>query len=167
MSEENTDKRIGIIGIVIRDLECVKKVNEAIHAQPVCCRDCGPHLSVIGSGERDAEAILKTRRVIREGGIAAVKGIGGFHLCCDASNAEAVRLLRQRKHRPMKPLAVMLKNMDTVRRECLVEDGQEEILTGPQKPILLLKKKTGDGTRICRECAPDNAFVGIMPGSLI
>ncbi|MCI1721517.1 MAG: carbamoyltransferase HypF [Lachnospiraceae bacterium] len=132
------------------------------HAQPVCCRDCGPHLSVIGSGERDAEAILKTRRVIREGGIAAVKGIGGFHLCCDASNAEAVRLLRQRKHRPMKPLAVMLKNMDTVRRECLVEDGQEEILTGPQKPILLLKKKTGDGTRICRECAPDNAFVGIM-----
>lgn len=132
------------------------------HAQPVCCHDCGPHLYLIGRSERDAEAILKTREIIRQGGIAAVKGIGGFHLCCNAADPGAVARLRRLKNRPAKPFAVMLKDMDTVRRECIVLPGQEEILTGPQKPILLLRKKNGQETRLAEGCAPDNLHVGVM-----
>ena len=69
-------------------------------AQPVCCPDCGPQVYTLRSGERGEDAIRRARRILAEGGILAVKGIGGFHLCCDASRPEAVRTLRERKHRP-------------------------------------------------------------------
>ena len=136
------------------------------HAQPVCCNDCGPELYL--EYDRDGEtlrrngALFKTRRVIRDGGIVAIKGIGGFHLCCDATNEAAVARLRELKDRPFKPFAVMLKDLDVVKRECVVLDGQEELLTGPQKPILLFEKNTGDDTKLCPSIAPDNPNVGVM-----
>lgn len=111
-------------------------------AQPVCCNDCGPEVYLIGREERGREAITYTRKTIRDGGIVAIKGIGGFHLCCDASNEEAVSRLRTLKRRPTKPFAIMAKDMDAVYRECEVSPLQEEILTGHQKPILLLKKRS-------------------------
>lgn len=129
-------------------------------AQPVCCNDCGPEVYLLGRTERRREAITEARRIIADGGIVAVKGIGGFHLCCDAGNEDAVRRLRQSKRRPVKPLAVMMRDMDVVRRECVVEAGEEEILDGCQKPILLMRKK--DGGRLCPSIAPGNPKVGVM-----
>lgn len=138
-------------------------------AQPVCCNDCGPQVYLLdestGSEKgsetvRGAEAIRRVRKVISEGGIAAIKGIGGFHLCCDASNEEAVALLRRRKKRPAKPFAVMMKNMETVERECRFDQAQAEVLDGHQKPILLLPRKKGG--RLCPSVAPGNPKVGVM-----
>ena len=129
-------------------------------AQPVCCNDCGPEVYLLGRKERGADAIRYTRKVLSEGGIVAVKGIGGFHLCCDAAKEETVARLRQRKKRPMKPFAVMMKDLDVVRRECETEPHLEEILDGHQKPIILLPKKEG-GT-LCESVAPDNPKIGAM-----
>ncbi|MBQ8469985.1 MAG: carbamoyltransferase HypF, partial [Clostridia bacterium] len=135
------------------------------HARPVCCNDCGPELYLCydrtGDGPllRRDEALFKARAVIRAGGIIALKGIGGFHLCCDATNETAVARLRELKNRPFKPFAVMLKDMDVVRRECKVLEGQEALLTGPQKPILLLEKHA---EKLCPSIAPDNPNVGVM-----
>ena len=110
-------------------------------AQPVCCNDCGPEVYILDRPERGPDAIRAARRIIKEGGIVGIKGIGGFHLCCDATNEKAVSLLRKRKKRPVKPFAVMMKDLDTVRRECLITQDQEEIADGHQKPILLLPRK--------------------------
>ncbi len=134
-------------------------------AQPVCCPDCGPVVYVLGmeDGRRQESglrAITKAREVISRGGIVAIKGIGGFHLCCDATKDAAVMLLRERKNRPMKPFAVMLRDEMTAKRECLYTDTEREILTGHQKPILLLPKKPGG--KLSRYIAPDNGKVGVM-----
>lgn len=139
------------------------------HAQPVCCNSCGPGLFIPGREEKDGEALIYVRKVLREGGIAAVKGIGGFHLCCNALDENAVQRLRSLKHRPMKPFAVMMKDMDTVRRECTLEPGEEKILTGVQKPILILKRRLhkdlpedAEGRHLCEAVAPLNPTVGVM-----
>lgn len=120
------------------------------HAQPVCCNDCGPELYTLvggtsGTGRPEgaygATALLETRAVIRNGGVAAIKGIGGFHLCCDAANEAAVQRLRQLKARPMKPFAVMMRDLEVVGRECRLEPEMEPLLTGPQKPIILIPRR--------------------------
>ena len=153
------------------------------HAQPVCCNDCGPRLYLLKYTDEegnvtaqtaedlagkpkqktDLDCLRKARAVIRRGGILAVKGIGGFHLCCDAGNNEAVKRLRELKQRPFKPFALMMKDMDTVRRECVLRDGQQAMLEGPQKPILLLQKRTkAEGARVSALAAPDNPYIGVM-----
>ena len=122
--------------------------NRRFDAQPVCCNECGPKVYILdkSSGMPDERltggaAITQVRKTIISGGIAAIKGIGGFHLCCDATNEAAVRLLRERKHRVAKPFAVMMRDLATVERECLLTDNERELLTGHQKPIVLLQKK--------------------------
>ncbi|MCD8133275.1 MAG: carbamoyltransferase HypF [Clostridiales bacterium] len=129
-------------------------------AQPVCCNDCGPEVYLIGRPERGREAITFVRKAILDGQIIAIKGIGGFHLCCDAANEEAVSRLRQLKRRPAKPFAVMMKNPETVKSECEVSAAEEEILDGHAKPIILLKKK--QESRLADSVAPDNPKVGVM-----
>lgn len=156
------------------------------HAQPVCCNDCGPELyTLVGrasesdvqgmgtdserpEGAYGAAALLETRAVIRNGGIAAIKGIGGFHLCCDAGSEAAVQRLRQLKARPMKPFAVMMRDLEVVGRECKLEPEMEPLLTGPQKPIILIPRHTGSADsksadfRIAASVAPDNPNLGVM-----
>ena len=147
------------------------------HAQPVCCNDCGPELyTLVGGasgtgcheGAYGAAALLETRAVIRNGGIAAIKGIGGFHLCCDAANEAAVQRLRQLKARPMKPFAVMMRDLEVVGRECRLEPEMEPLLTGPQKPIILIPRHAGSAasesadSRIAASVAPDNPNLGVM-----
>ena len=156
------------------------------HAQPVCCNDCGPELyTLVGrasesdvqgmgtdserpEGAYGAAALLATRAVIRNGGIAAIKGIGGFHLCCDAGSEAAVQRLRQLKARPMKPFAVMMRDLEVVGRECKLEPEMEPLLTGPQKPIILIPRHTGSAdsksadSRIAASVAPDNPNLGVM-----
>lgn len=129
-------------------------------AQPVCCNKCGPEVYIIGSEKKGAEAITAARKAVMAGKIIAVKGIGGFHLCCDAKNEIAVKRLRELKNRPAKPLAVMLKDISTARRECDFGEVQEKLLTGWQKPIVLLDKKTSGS--LCESVAPDNPTVGVM-----
>lgn len=129
-------------------------------AQPVCCNECGPEVYLMGRPERGHEAISAARRAIADGGIVAVKGIGGFHLCCDATSEDAVSLLRARKHRPQKPFAVMMRDEGVARRECVVDAAQEEVLTGHQKPIVLLRRR--DGGLIAPSVAPGNPRVGVM-----
>lgn len=156
------------------------------HAQPICCNDCGPELyTLVGrasesdvqgmgtdserpEGAYGAAALLETRAVIRNGGIAAIKGIGGFHLCCDAGSEAAVQRLRQLKARPMKPFAVMMRDLEVVGRECKLEPEMEPLLTGPQKPIILIPRHTGPAdsksadSRIAASVAPDNPNLGVM-----
>lgn len=172
------------------------------HAQPVCCNDCGPELyTLVGrasesdvqgmgtdsgrpEGAYGAAALLETRAVIRNGGIAAIKGIGGFHLCCDAGSEAAVQRLRRLKARPMKPFAVMMRDLEVVGRECRLEPEMEPLLTGPQKPIILIPRRhdsadsaepdsnikgelktniqIGHNSRIAASVAPDNPNLGVM-----
>ena len=144
-------------------------------AQPVCCNDCGPEVYLIGRSERGRDAITYTRQVIHDGGIVAIKGIGGFHLCCDATNEEAVSRLRTLKRRPAKPFAIMAKDETVVKRECIVTPEQEAILIGHQKPILLLDRRSKEHrkesqpqseniseTRLAPSVAPGNPKVGVM-----
>lgn len=129
-------------------------------AQPVCCNDCGPEVYILGTGTKGAEAITEIRRRIADGEIVAIKGIGGFHLCCDATNEKAVSLLRERKHRPVKPFAVMVRDMEAARRAVKVTPAAEEILEGPKKPILLLERQ--ENSTIAPSAAPGNPKIGIM-----
>lgn len=146
--------------------ECEKEYydrnSRRFDAQPVCCKVCGPEVYILGkeASLRGGAAITHARKILSGGGIVAVKGIGGFHLACDAANGEAVKRLRQLKKRPMKPFAVMAKDLGTAARECVFDSIQEKILTGPQKPILLLAKRAGG--KIAESVAPDNPTVGIM-----
>ena len=129
-------------------------------AQPVCCNECGPQAYLLDRPERGHEAISEARRIVAQGGIVAVKGIGGFHLCCDATNAQAVELLRERKHRAAKPFAVMASSISVARRECKTSSMAEELLCGHQKPIVLMPRRaTG---RVCEAVAPDNPKLGVM-----
>ena len=129
-------------------------------AQPVCCNDCGPTTYLLDRPERGRAAITEARRIIAGGGTVAIKGIGGFHLCCDATSEAAVNLLRERKRRSAKPFAVMARNLAAAQRECEVNAVAEEILTGHQKPILLLPKR--ENGSVCDAVAPDNPKLGIM-----
>ncbi len=129
-------------------------------AQPVCCNDCGPEVYLVGRPERGRAAITAARQAIMDGKIVAIKGIGGFHLCCDATHEEAVARLRDKKHRPAKPFAVMMRDLEAVERHCVVTPAQEEILDGHQKPIILLKRKPG--STLAPSVAPDNPKVGVM-----
>lgn len=129
-------------------------------AQPVCCNDCGPEVYLLGRAERGREAITYVRHAIAEGKIVAIKGIGGFHLCCDATNEEAVARLRTLKQRPVKPFAVMMRDEDTVKRECEFFPFEEKELNGYQKPIILLKKSKS--SHLAESVAPGNPKVGVM-----
>lgn len=110
--------------------------------------------------ESAGRIIQEARKIIRSGGIIAVKGIGGFHLCCDAENSLAVSRLRKLKNRPYKPFAVMMRDKDVVMRECDVSQDELNILAGAERPILLLEKKSSSS--ICEETAPGNPNIGVM-----
>ena len=138
-------------------------LNRRFHAQPLGCPACGPRLwlEVDGSARHQgSEAIAAARELLRQGRIVAIKGLGGFHLACDASNDLAVERLRQRKHRPGKPLAVMLSNLDAVRRICQLEPEEEAALTDSRRPIVLLTHRRD--SLISPEVAPQQRTLGVM-----
>lgn len=120
-------------------------LNRRFHAQPNACPECGPHLSLWDkTGEILAshhDALLATAAAIRQGKIVAIKGLGGFHLVVDAKNAIAIQKLRDRKHRPHKPFALMYPNLEQVRVDCQVSALEAKLLLSPQAPIILLKRK--------------------------
>lgn len=128
-------------------------------AQPICCNGCGPKVYILNSHEKNHDAIKKVRKVLANGGIAAIKGIGGFHLACDAKNFDAVQRLRQSKFRPTKPFAVMFKDIAAVQAECILTDNQKNFLDSPQKPIILLQK---NNSTIAENVAPSINKIGAM-----
>ena len=137
--------------------------NRRFHAQPNACPVCGPRVWITDERGKSLDIddpIKKTVDALREGKIVAVKGLGGFHLACDATNAVAVRRLRERKHREEKPLAVMV--MDIPRIEQIAELSQKErdLLVTPRRPIVLLMKK--QPFPLAEDVAPGNPTIGVM-----
>ena len=133
------------------------------HAQPICCHKCGPRLRLVdgdGGAIKADDPIAEVAAHLADGRIAAIKGIGGFHLACDAASSNAVRRLRQRKHREEKPLAVMARDLDAVRRIAHVSAAERALLEGPERPIVLLRKKAGGP--IAPEVDPRSAAHGVM-----
>ncbi len=148
---------------------CRKEYNDPsdrrFHAQPNACPECGPSLSLkvcnpaFGSSE-GKDPLGTTIGLLKEGAIVAVKGLGGFHLCCDALNGEAVRKLRERKRRTNKPFALMAPDVDSIRRFCEVTAEEERVLKDRRRPILLLEKKKTD--LLPEEISPNNRYTGFM-----
>ena len=129
-------------------------LDRRFHAQPIACPDCGPFVqlrnssgrsSTVSSIELRLSAILKTRQLLREGKIVAIKGLGGFHLACDATNEKAVEELRRRKGRAGKPFALMFSDLNVVQNYCEVNEAERALLTGHEKPIVLLNVKANNG----------------------
>ncbi len=147
--------------------ECAAEYRDPLdrrfHAQPVACPVCGPRLWLETPTTKDFEptsAIPATRHALREGKIVAVKGLGGFHLACDATNPTAVGELRRRKLRVDKPFAVMMPDIETVRRHCATSAAEEELLLSRARPIVLLRRRPK--STIARETAPGQNLIGVM-----
>ncbi|MGU3500393.1 carbamoyltransferase HypF [Mycobacterium sp. C31M] len=147
--------------------ECAREyadpADRRFHAQPVCCPDCGPTLSFRDhDGHRaDGETGLRdARNLLRRGGILAVKGIGGYHLACDAAHGAAVTELRARKRRGDKPFAVMVADLPAARTIADVDTASGRVLTGPQRPIVLLPRRTG--AAVDDAVAPHIPDLGVM-----
>ena len=143
--------------------------NRRFHAQPVACPDCGPFLQLrvpsvvspkVANIDMRWSAIVKARKLLREGKIIAIKGLGGFHLACDATNEEAVAELRRRKGRAGKPFALMFADVKTVSQYCFVDRSEMALLNGHEKPIVLLDRK--NKTDIAPSVAPDMDTLGVM-----
>ncbi|WP_404784448.1 carbamoyltransferase HypF [Altericista sp. CCNU0014] len=137
------------------------------HAQPNACPACGPRLALwdrqgkaIASGSSSSEFITLAADRIRQGEILALKGLGGFHLIVDARNEGAVRRLRDRKHRPVKPFAVMYPTLDAIRQDCRVSPAEADCLTSAAAPIVLLQQLSQ--STLAALIAPHQATVGAM-----
>ena len=137
--------------------------NRRFHAQPNACENCGPHARLFDNARKKIATpnpIEKTATLLKQGCIVAVKGLGGFHLAVDAENDDAVTRLRRRKHREAKPLAIMSYDVEGIRKYALVEQKEEKLLTSPQRPIVLLRKK--EPNSIAKAVAPRNCYFGAM-----
>ncbi len=161
--------------------------NRRFHAQPNACPVCGPHvwlevnerMSELANGEwritnyephiqnpkskiqnpTAEEALSKARELLLDGKIVAIKGLGGFHLACDATNANAVRTLRERKRRPHKPFAIMVATLDDARAICDVPPEAAALLASPQAPIVLLDRRS---SLVVDDVAPNHHTLGVM-----
>ncbi len=139
--------------------EYADPLDRRFHAQPDACFDCGPHITwreagvgdelgeaaaspAVGTTRETSDAIIdRCVELLADGGIVAIKGLGGFHLACDASNEQAVAELRRRKRRSNKPLAVMVRDLADVERLCHVNDVERGLLAGSIRPIVLLRRR--------------------------
>nr|WP_320148107.1 carbamoyltransferase HypF [uncultured Anaeromusa sp.] len=141
-------------------------VDRRFHAQPNACAACGPAYRLTDVTGEDiplaaVEDVFQAARCkVKAGAILAVKGIGGYHLACDAKQQEAVRQLRRRKGREEKPLAVMCRDLEQVRKLCYVSPQEEKLLLSPARPVVLLRKKPEDF--VAEAVAPGNDFLGVM-----
>ena len=148
--------------------EYTDPLNRRFHAQPVACPVCGPQVWLEPSPNYELQitkliredAIYATRQLLAEGKIVAIKGLGGFHLACDATSAAVVSELRRRKLRVDKPFALMMPDLETVEQHCYVNDAERELLQSGARPIVLLQRKPESS--VARECAPGQDTLGVM-----
>jgi len=137
--------------------------NRRFHAQPNACPTCGPKVSLYDNQRNliaDINAIEETTRLLKQGALIAIKGLGGFHLAADATDNNAVLRLRRRKQRDAKPFAVMAGSVDRIRRFAQVSPAEETVLSSYQRPIVLLNKKKNHN--IAAAVAPHNRYLGVM-----
>jgi hydrogenase maturation protein HypF len=136
------------------------------HAQPIACPDCGPTLELVGPGirETDEAAIEHVRALVTAGAVVAVKGLGGYHLACDARDEKAVAELRRRKRRGDKPFAVMARDLETAARLVAMTEDEQRLLAGSRKPIVLLPRLEGlpAALAVAPSVAPANPDLGVM-----
>ncbi len=144
-------------------------MNRRFHAQPTACPECGPQLALWNEKgfaiSVKEEALINTAKLINEGEIIALKGLGGFQLIVDASNNKAIKELRKRKHREEKPFALMFPNLESIKNICDVSLVEQQVLTSPESPIVLLKRKSGIKnleSGISSYNAPNNPYLGVM-----
>ncbi len=129
--------------------DCLKEYkdpsNRRFHAQPNACPVCGPQVRLFLKTDRGLKElenpVLEAIRLIKQGKILAIRGLGGFHLCCDAKNEKAVEELRKRKKRSNKPFALMSPHIESVEKFCFLSEAEKRILTSPTRPIVLLRKR--------------------------
>ncbi len=140
-------------------------LDRRFHAQPNACPVCGPWLQLWDAQGRvlavHGQAMEKTAKFLKQGAIVAVKGLGGFHLMADATDENTLQLLRRRKNRPHKPLAVMFPSLAAIENVCKVSGFEKRLLVSAQAPIVLVRKKE-DSPSIAPSVAPDNPYVGAM-----
>lgn len=167
--------------------EYADPLDRRFHAQPDACFDCGPHITwretgvgnepgeaaaspAVGTTRETSDAIIdRCVELLADGGIVAIKGLGGFHLACDASNEQAVAELRRRKRRSNKPLAVMVRDLADVERLCHISDVERGLLTGSIRPIVLLRRRavcesgdSPDALALAPSVAHDLPELGVM-----
>lgn len=147
--------------------DCAKEYSDPLdrrfHAQPIACPTCGPEVWLVQSGQTKSkgdEAILAAQQLLAQGKIVAIKGLGGVHLACDATNAETVAELRKRKGRVDKPFALMAANLESIEQFCEVNDQERALLQSPQHPIVLLNKRSD--SEISHYVAPGQSTLGVM-----
>jgi hydrogenase maturation protein HypF len=150
--------------------ECAREFrdpsNRRFHAQPNACPECGPQMQLWNMQgevleERDA-ALLEAAEAIRQGKIVGVKGLGGFHLMADARNEDAVRRLRERKHREEKPFALMYPTVGDVLADCELTPLEERLLRSPESPIVLVRRRNTAASTLAHSVAPGNPMLGVM-----
>lgn len=167
--------------------EYADPLDRRFHAQPDACFDCGPHITwreagvgdepgeaaaslAVGTTREASDAIIdRCVELLASGGIVAIKGLGGFHLACDAANEQAVRELRRRKRRSNKPLAVMVRSLADAGRLCHIDDAERELLAGSIRPIVLLRRRAAcesggspDALALAPSVARDLPELGVM-----
>jgi hydrogenase maturation protein HypF len=159
-------------------------VNRRFHAQPNACPVCGPHVELVmknedtsslhtdtdinkdqvpsdemSSSHEHSNLLERTIHLLKEGNIIAIKGLGGFHIACDATNSQAVERLRLKKRRSNKPFALMAPSIDTIRKFCEVSEEEEVLLTSVKRPIVLLNKRQNS---LPEAVSPHNPYFGVM-----
>ncbi|MHC4402036.1 MAG: Sua5/YciO/YrdC/YwlC family protein, partial [Planctomycetota bacterium] len=138
------------------------------HAQPIACPQCGPRLELLdprgGKVASGGKALGEAAAAVRGGRILALKGLGGFQLVVDATDAEAVARLRQKKRRPHKPFALLLASLDDARRRCVVSEEEARALASCQAPIVLLRRRRDNEAAddVADGVAPGNPYLGVM-----
>ncbi len=154
--------------------ECTEEYHDPksrrFHAQPDACPKCGPRVQLIRlSGQSSKfwvsekeDPVAATIRLLKEGAIIAVKGIGGFHIACDASDSEAVRRLRERKRKSNKPFGLMAPDLGAIERYCEVSVEERQLLLSNRRPIVLLRRKGDLKTPLPETVAPHNRYLGFM-----
>jgi len=141
--------------------EYTDPTNRRFHAEPNACPVCGPQIILTTPRREEFGGDMETvRSLLKDGKVLAIKGIGGYHLACDAQNGSLVRMLRERKRRQGKPFALMCGDLDTVRTYCELSADEERLLTSPSRPIVLLKRKAQSG--LCGDIAPGLDTLGVM-----
>lgn len=147
--------------------ECRKEyedpTNRRHHAQPIACPKCGPKLRLLDKQGVEVDLdnpISGTIKLLKEGKIVAIKGLGGYHLCCDARNEQTVAELRNRKNRPLRPLAVMAASISAVEKLAVLDEAEHELVMSPESPIVVLKKS--DRYELAKSVAPGMRTIGVM-----
>jgi hydrogenase maturation protein HypF len=148
--------------------ECQREYDDPLdrrfHAQPNACPVCGPSLELVdgdGNSVECDDVVEAASDLLKAGKILAIRGLGGFHLACDATSEEAVNLLRARKKRPSKPFAIMVGTLEEVEKHCLVSPEEVKLLKSPECPIVLLKWRRGSSD-IAEVVAPNLNYMGVM-----